>query len=103
MVDEEIQDVPTGPAGAPVNRSARREPEVIQAEIAARGTDEPPSDSIGPESVAESRPAPPLAPVTTVVVSFRAHWLASSFPRWDSAPVTCFLPQRATYRRLRVD
>ena len=59
MVDEEIQDVPTGPAGAPVNRDARREPEVIQAEIAARGTDEPPSDSIGPESLAESRPAPP--------------------------------------------
>ncbi len=40
MVDEEIKDVPTGPAGAPVNRDARREPEVIEGEIAARETDE---------------------------------------------------------------
>ena len=36
MVDEEIKDVSDGPAGAPVNRDARREPEVIDGEIAAR-------------------------------------------------------------------
>src|ERR1700722_4435493 len=36
MVDEEIKDVSDGPAGAPVNRDPRREPEVIDGEIAAR-------------------------------------------------------------------
>ena len=36
MVDEEIKDVSAGPTGAPVNRDARREPEVIEGEIAAR-------------------------------------------------------------------
>ena len=36
MVDEEIKDVSDGPTGAPVNRDARREPEVIEGEIAAR-------------------------------------------------------------------
>ena len=35
MVDEEIKDVSAGPTGAPVNRDARREPEVIEGEIAA--------------------------------------------------------------------
>ncbi len=40
MVDEEIKDVPAGPAGAPVNRDARREPEVIEGEIAAREPDD---------------------------------------------------------------
>ena len=40
MVDEEIKDVSAGPTGAPVNRDARREPEVIEGEIAARGTDD---------------------------------------------------------------
>jgi uncharacterized protein HemX len=59
MVDEEIKDVPTGPAGAPVNRDARREPEVIEGEIAARETDESSPDSIAAESRAEPRPAPP--------------------------------------------
>ena len=49
MVDEEINDVSAGPTGAPVNRDARREPEVIEGEIAARE----PDDSVvvsGPES-----------------------------------------------------
>jgi hypothetical protein len=36
MVDEEIKDVSDGPTGAPVNRDPRREPEVIDGEIAAR-------------------------------------------------------------------
>jgi hypothetical protein len=35
MVDEEIKDLSDGPTGAPVNRDARREPEVIEGEIAA--------------------------------------------------------------------
>ena len=49
MVDEEINDVSAGPTGAPVNRDARREPEVIEGDIAARE----PDDSVvvsGPES-----------------------------------------------------
>ena len=40
MVDEEIKGVSAGPTGAPVNRDARREPEVIEGEIAAPGTDD---------------------------------------------------------------
>ena len=36
MVDEEIKDVSAGPTGAPVNRDARREPDVIEGEIAAQ-------------------------------------------------------------------
>ncbi len=35
MVDEEITDLSAGPSGGPVNRDARRKPEVIDAEIAA--------------------------------------------------------------------
>jgi hypothetical protein len=35
MVDEEIKDVSDGPTGAPVNRDPRREPEVIEGDIAA--------------------------------------------------------------------
>jgi hypothetical protein len=48
MVDEEIEDVPAGPTGAPVNRDARREPEVIEGEVAARGggESEPPPDPV---------------------------------------------------------
>ena len=40
MVDEEIKDVSAGPTGAPVNRDARREPEVIEGEIAARDAED---------------------------------------------------------------
>ena len=40
MVDEEIKDVSAGPTGAPVNRDARPEPEVIEGEIAGRETDD---------------------------------------------------------------
>jgi hypothetical protein len=59
MVDEEIQDVPTEPAGAPVNRDVQREPEVIEGEIAARATDESPPDPLTADSEANPRPAPP--------------------------------------------
>jgi hypothetical protein len=63
MVDQETRDVSAGPAGAPVNRDARREPGVIEGEIAARGTDgnEAPPDPPAPESSAEPRPAPAAA------------------------------------------
>jgi hypothetical protein len=68
MVDQETKDVSAGPAGAPVNRDARREPEVIEGEIAARERDgrEPPPDPLAPESSAEPRPAPAAAPRTGV-------------------------------------
>ena len=68
MVDQETKDVSAGPAGAPVNRDARREPEVIEGEIAARETDgsEPPPDPPAPESSAEPSPAPAAAPRTGV-------------------------------------
>jgi hypothetical protein len=68
MVDQETKDVSAGPAGAPVNRDARREPEVIEGEIAARETDgsEPPPDPPAPESSAESSLAPAAAPRTGV-------------------------------------
>jgi hypothetical protein len=59
MVDEEIQDVPTEPAGAPVNRDVRREPEVIEGEIAARATDEPSPDPFATDKRADPRPTPP--------------------------------------------
>ncbi|MGC2787161.1 MAG: hypothetical protein WA397_25705 [Roseiarcus sp.] len=59
MVDEEIEDVPAGPTGAPVNRDARREPEVIEGEIAARETDHSrsPPYSTGAEASADPPPA----------------------------------------------
>src|ERR1700760_1805346 len=40
MVDEEIKDVSAGPTGAPVNRDARPEPDVIEGEIAGPETDD---------------------------------------------------------------
>ena len=59
MVDEEIEDVPAGPTGAPVNRDARREPEVIEGEVAARETDDSksPPYSTGAETSADPPPA----------------------------------------------
>jgi hypothetical protein len=45
MVDEDVTDLSAGPTGAPVNRDARREPEVIDGEIAARGTNDSQSHS----------------------------------------------------------
>ena len=66
MVDEEIQDVPAGPSGAPVNRDARREPEVIEGEIAARELEDSksPSDFAGRETSADPPPAAKAAPRT---------------------------------------
>ena len=59
MVDEEIEDVPAGPSGAPVNRDARREPEVIEGEVAAREKDdsESPPFATRAETRADPRPA----------------------------------------------
>jgi hypothetical protein len=59
MVDGEIEDVSGGPTGAPVNRDARREPEVIEGEIAAR-TEEG-SKSSPDTAAAETRADPPPA------------------------------------------
>jgi len=56
MVDEEITDVSAGPTGAPVNRDARREPEVIEGEIAARDAEE--SVSSPDPTASETRPDP---------------------------------------------
>ena len=67
MVDQETKDVSAGPTGAPVNRDARREPEVIEGEIAAREThgSEPPLEGPpAPESSTEPRPALAAAPRT---------------------------------------
>jgi hypothetical protein len=59
MVDEEIEDIPAGPSGAPVNRDARREPEVIEGEVAARETDDSksPPYSTAPKTSADPPPA----------------------------------------------
>ena len=64
MVDEEIKDVSAGPTGAPVNRDARHEPEVIEGEIAAREADESVSsrDPTGTETSANPRPAAKAPP-----------------------------------------
>ncbi|HEV7479982.1 MAG TPA: hypothetical protein VGO05_06840, partial [Roseiarcus sp.] len=58
MVDEEIKDVSAGPTGAPVNRDARREPDVIEGEIAGSDTED--SKSSLDATAAETR-ADPLA------------------------------------------
>ena len=75
MVDEEIKDVSAGPTGAPVNRDARREPDVIEGEIAARETDE--ARRPGP-GAAESRadPVPPPAPAPRAARGFLGGALA---------------------------
>jgi hypothetical protein len=59
MVDEEIKDVSGGPTGAPVNRDARREPEVIEGEIAAREAED--NNSSPYATAAETRADPPAA------------------------------------------
>jgi hypothetical protein len=62
MVDEEIKDLSAGPTGAPVNRDARREPDVIEGEIA--GSDREDSRSSPYATTAETRPDPPAAGAT---------------------------------------
>jgi hypothetical protein len=66
MVDEEIKDVSGGPTGAPVNRDARREPEVIEGEIAAREAEDSNSspDPTAAETRADPRPAAKATPRT---------------------------------------
>ncbi len=59
MVDEEIKDVSAGPTGAPVNRDARREPEVIEGEMAGSDTED--SKSSPYATAAETRADPPAA------------------------------------------
>jgi hypothetical protein len=59
MVDEEIKDVSAGPTGAPVNRDARREPDVIEGEIAGSDTED--SKSSPYATAAETRADPPAA------------------------------------------
>lgn len=64
MVDEEIKDASAGPTGAPVNRDARREPDVIEGEIAAREAEESvvSPDPTAAETSADARPAARAAP-----------------------------------------
>jgi hypothetical protein len=57
MVDEETQDVSAGPAGAPTNRDARRDPGVIEGEIAAaRAGEDAPPPSGQPQPPPASKP-----------------------------------------------
>ena len=61
MVDEETRDVSAAPAGPPPNRDARRDPGVIEGEIAAREAEKrgsPPSAAPAPELTAPPSPAP---------------------------------------------
>ncbi len=64
MVDEEIKDVSGGPAGAPVNRDSRREPEVIEGEIAAGEAEDTKSSpyATAAETSADARAAARAAP-----------------------------------------
>src|ERR1700733_592860 len=63
MVDEEIKDASAGPTGAPVNRDARREPEVIEGEIAAGKAEDGKSapHAAAAETGADVRAAPKAA------------------------------------------
>src|SRR5271167_3823115 len=60
MVDEERQDVDSKPAGgAPVNRGNRRDPGVVDGEVASRS-----DDDAQPQPAAEpSRPDAPQSPL----------------------------------------
>jgi hypothetical protein len=64
MVDEEIKDASAGPTGAPVNRDARPEPEVIEGEIAASeaADSKSPPDPTAAETSADARAAARAAP-----------------------------------------
>jgi hypothetical protein len=62
MVDEEIKDVSAGPTGAPVNRDPRREPEVIEGDIAAHEPDDNQSPSSpGPNAAVGASEVPAAA------------------------------------------
>jgi hypothetical protein len=65
MVDEEIKDLSAGPTGAPANRDVRREPEVIEGEIAPRDADHSVTPDPTPaETRTDSGPAARAAPRT---------------------------------------
>jgi hypothetical protein len=64
MVDEETKDVSPAPAGAPSNRDTRRDPGVIEGEIAAREAREPPPSDGAPEAAGQPRPAPAANPAS---------------------------------------
>ena len=76
MVDEEIKDLSAGPAGAPANRDARREPDVIEGQIAARGTDEHES----PPDPPAAEPLPPAAPAPRAAAGTARAGNASTAP-----------------------
>jgi hypothetical protein len=61
MVDEELQGVSDGPAGAPVNRDARPDPGVIEGEVSARENESPPGPTTV-ESGTEPRATPAARP-----------------------------------------
>ena len=93
MVDEEIKDVSGGPTGAPVNRDSRREPEVIEGEIAAREAED--SNASPYETAAETRAdARPARKSDSArwrsEFCLPARWAGSSFPRSASAPAIRF-------------
>ena len=92
MVDEEIKDVSAGPTGAPVNRDARREPEVIEGEIAGRETDDSKSspDPTAAETSADAPAPPERLRAMALAVSWRARWVDSSSPRSALAPAIRF-------------
>jgi hypothetical protein len=78
MIDQESKGDSAESAGAPVNRDARREPEVIEGEIAARETNEnePARDSAAGESAARPEAAPPVRPPRTGARGFLGGALA---------------------------
>ena len=82
MVDEETHDVSAGPAGAPPNRDRRRDPGVIEGEIA--GPRATATESAADRSARRGGVEPPRA------AAFAACWLARSpgswSRRWPSAP-----------------
>ena len=88
MVDEEIKDASAGPTGAPVNRDARREPEVIEGEIAASEAEDSKSspDTTAAETRADRVPPPKRLRAMALVVCWPARWVESSSPRSASAP-----------------
>ena len=77
MIDEETKDDPARPAGAPVNRDARRDPGVIEGEIAAREAErnraaaEP--DGGRERSVRTSAPPPAPLRAPALAVSWAAR------------------------------
>jgi|GEM_PF-3506236 len=78
MIDQETEDVSAGPAGAPVNRDARREPQVIEGEIAGRPADDSdaPPDPSAAEPMRSPDPAPAARPARTGAHPFLGGALA---------------------------